>query len=137
PGRPGGGGWGGVGGVGGAGVGRLLAAAALARAAGTRGPGWAQGGRPTPDAGPSQADQLSKAPALVKQVEAEYPPDALAKGIEADVVLLLDIDAEGKVDSVGVAEPATPPGMGFDEAAIVAAQQFEFSPAELDGQPIA
>ena len=27
--------------------------------------------------------------------------------------------------------------MGFDEAAMVAAQQFEFEPAEMDGKPIA
>jgi TonB family protein len=86
---------------------------------------------------PIQADQLSKPPVLVKEVAAEYPPDALARKIEADVVLLLDIDAEGKVQAVGIAEPATPAGMGFDEAAMVAAQQFEFTPAELDGQKIA
>ena len=54
-----------------------------------------------------------------------------------DVVLLLDINAEGKVDSVGIAAAANPPGMGFDEAAMVAAQQFEFEPAEMDGQKIA
>ena len=64
-------------------------------------------------------------------------PEALEKGIMTDVVLLLDINAEGKVDSVGLVEPANPPGMGFDEAAMVAAQQFEFEPAEMDGQKIA
>ena len=52
-------------------------------------------------------------------------------------MLLLDINAQGKVDSVGIAQPADPPGMGFDEAAIVAAQQFEFEPAEMGGKPIA
>ncbi len=53
------------------------------------------------------------------------------------MVLLLDISDKGKVESVGIAQPADPPGMGFDEAAMVAAQQFEFEPAELDGKPIA
>lgn len=93
--------------------------------------------QPGPDAGPLQADQLDKPPVLVKEVQAEYPPDALARRIEADVILLLDISAEGKVDSVGISQPAEPPGMGFDEAAILAAQQFEFTPAEMGGQPIA
>ena len=52
-------------------------------------------------------------------------------------MLTIDINAEGKVDSVGLAAPVDPPGMGFEEAAMVAAQQFEFEPAEMDGKPIA
>jgi TonB family protein len=84
-----------------------------------------------------EAQKLSKVPKQTKFVEAEYPKEAAEKGIEAEVVLLLDINAQGKIDSVSVAEPATPPGMGFDEAAMVAAQEFEFEPAELDGKPIA
>ena len=84
-----------------------------------------------------EAQKLSKVPKQTKFVEAEYPKEAADKGIEAEVVLLLDINAQGKIDSVSVAEPATPAGMGFDEAAMVAAQQFEFEPAEMDGKPIA
>jgi TonB family protein len=83
------------------------------------------------------ATKLSKVPKLKKFIPAEYPKDALDKGITADVMLLLDINAEGKVDSVGIAEPVNPPGMGFEEAATIAAQQFEFEPAEMDGKPIA
>lgn len=103
------------------------------------GPGPAQdaGPAPAPAGGTIQANQLSKAPVLTKSVEPEYPPDALAKGVEADVGLLIDIDEHGQVQSVGIAQPADPPDMGFDEAAMVAAQQFEFSPAEADGKPIA
>lgn len=80
---------------------------------------------------------LSKVPVQTKYVEAEYPPEALEKGIETDVVLLLDIDDKGFVGSVGLAQPVDPPDMGFDVAAMVAAQSFEFSPAEVDGKPIA
>jgi TonB family protein len=96
-------------------------------------------GGPRPGEQPAQIDasKLSKAPKQTKFVEADYPPEATAKGIEADVVLLLDINAQGKVDSASIAEPATPAGMGFDEAALVAAQQFEFEPAEVQGKPIA
>lgn len=83
------------------------------------------------------ASKLSKAPVQTKFVEAEYPAAAREKGIEADVVLLLDLDEQGKVTAVGVAEPAQPPDLGFDEAAMVAAQSWEFSPAEVDGKPIA
>jgi TonB family protein len=90
-----------------------------------------------PPAGQIEAGKLSKVPKQIKFVEAEYPKEAAAKGIEAEVVLLLDINAEGKVDQVGIAQPADPPGMGFDEAALAAAQQFEFEPAEMDGKKIA
>ena len=107
------------------------------------GPGPAQDAGPAGPAGPAasggpiQANQLSKAPVLTTSVDPEYPPDALAKGIETDVGLLIDIDEHGQVQSVGIETPADPPGMGFDEAAMVAAQQFEFSPAEMNGKPIA
>ncbi len=84
-----------------------------------------------------EAKKLTKVPKQTKFVEAEYPKEAFDKNIEADVVLLLDIDAEGKVESVAITEPATPAGMGFDEAAMLAAQQFEFEPAELDGKKLA
>jgi TonB family protein len=83
-----------------------------------------------------QAKQLTKLPKQTRFVPAEYPKEAQARNITATVTLLLDINAEGKVDSVGLAEPAEPAGMGFDEAAMVAAQQFEFEPAELDGKKI-
>jgi len=83
------------------------------------------------------AQKLTKVPKQTKFVEADYPAAAKEQGITAEVVLLLDINAEGKVDAVGVAEPATPPGLGFDEAAVLAAQQFEFEPAEMNGKKLA
>ena len=83
------------------------------------------------------ATKLSKLPKLKRFVEAEYPKQALEKGLTADVLLLISIDAQGKVDSVGIAQPVDPPGMGFEEAAMAAAQQFEFEPAEVAGKPIA
>ncbi|HOU90819.1 MAG TPA: energy transducer TonB, partial [Polyangiaceae bacterium] len=84
-----------------------------------------------------QATKLSKVPKQTRFVKAEYPKAAEEQRIEAEVVLLLDISAEGKVEAVGVVEPATPAGLGFDEAAMAAAQRFEFEPAELDGKPVA
>ncbi len=101
----------------------------------------AQGKAQVPAVAPAPAEvdaaKLSKAPKQTKFVEAEYPQEAVDKGITAEVVLLLDISAAGKVTGVGVVEPATLPGLGFDEAAMVAAQGFEFSPAEIDGKPVA
>lgn len=92
-----------------------------------------------PAARPAEVDaaKLSKLPKQIRFAKAEYPKVAAERGIEAEVVLLLDINATGQVEAVGIVEPATPGGMGFDEAAMVAAQQFEFEPAELDGKPVA
>jgi TonB family protein len=62
-----------------------------------------------------------------------YPPEAEAAGIEAAVVLELDIDKTGRVTRAAVIEPA---GHGFDEAALEAARELEFEPARrADGTP--
>jgi TonB family protein len=86
----------------------------------------AEGG--APDAGPT----LTKAPALLKQVEAEFPAEALDAGVAGAVTLEVDISAEGKVTDARVVTAA---GHGFDEAALEAVKKFEFSPAEVDHVP--
>lgn len=82
------------------------------------------------------ATKLSKVPKQTKFTQADYPEEAKAKGIEADVTLLLDINAKGLIDAASVVD-CTAPGMGFEEAATIAAQTFEFEPAEMNGKPIA
>ena len=83
------------------------------------------------------ARELSKVPRQVGFVEAPYPPEAVNAGLEADVVLLLSIGAEGQVTDVAIAEPSAHPGLGFEAAAAAAALGFRFAPAEMDGQPVA
>src|SRR5437870_1632737 len=73
-------------------------------------------------------------PVLETFVDAPYPEDAQKAGLAGDVVLVLDIDAQGKVTSATVKESA---GHGFDEAAIDAAKKFAFKPATKDGKPVA
>lgn len=73
--------------------------------------------------------EITQPPKLVEAVQAAYPDRAQAEGVEADVVLQIDVDAEGKVEAVSVLEPAAPSGYGFDEAAVAAASGFVFSPA--------
>jgi TonB family protein len=65
-------------------------------------------------------------PELIEFVPAEYPAEAKAQGLDAVVVLVLEIDAEGKVTRAEVVEAA---GHGFDEAAVAAAKRFVFKPA--------
>lgn len=71
---------------------------------------------------------VTKMPKLVHFVEAAYPPEKR----EAHVVLTIEIAATGKVTRVTVAQSD---GAEFDQAAVAAAQQFEFSPAEVDDKP--
>ena len=58
----------------------------------------------------------------------------LEPGDQVDVVLLLDVDTEGRVVGVTVSEPG---GEAFDRAAETAARQFVFAPARLAGKPLA
>ena len=75
---------------------------------------------------------LTKAPELIRFVEAVYPPEAAQAGKTASVEMLVTIDEKGGVSDVQV---TTPVGEGFDEAALAAVRQFQFSPAEVDGVP--
>lgn len=71
-------------------------------------------------------------PELVTFVPAEYPPDALAAGQQASVLLRLQIAATGAVDTAEVVESAGP---AFDRAALVAVKQFTFRPALINTVP--
>src|SRR5690606_12972216 len=95
-------------------------------------PAGAQEGAPTQAGTPTE--QAVTPPKLVQFVEAEYPASALVAGLEADVELVLSIDAEGRVTATEVSGPR---GHGFDEAAQAAARAFRFEPARRGDQPVA
>jgi TonB family protein len=82
------------------------------------------------------ASGLTKAPKLSVPATPKYPEAARARGLEAVVVLLLDIDNEGRVTSASVAEPSLHPGAGFEQAALEAARALEFEPAEANGRAV-
>lgn len=89
-----------------------------------------------PPEGTGPAEELAplvKDPALLEFVQAPYPPEAEASGVEATVRLLLEIDETGAVTRVEVLVPA---GQGFDEAAVQAASAFRFTPAEDATGPV-
>ena len=75
---------------------------------------------------------LVKMPELVEYVQAPYPEAAKEAGIEGVVRLLIEIDASGEVTYIEVLQGA---GNGFDEAAVAAAWQFYFEPAEDEDGP--
>lgn len=84
-----------------------------------------------PQAEPARP-RLTRAPELVRFVEAEYPKEELAAGRSATVVLQIAIAASGKVDEAVVVESAGP---AFDAAAVDAVRRFEFRPAEIEHKP--
>jgi TonB family protein len=99
-----------------------LAALVLVRAAAAQ--------EETPKAA-SSPQALTRAPAVEHFVEASYPDEARAGGLEGRVLLEVDISATGEVLRAVVTAPA---GHGFDEAALEAVRQFRFTPAEVDGR---
>jgi TonB family protein len=95
-------------------------------------PGGGAGAARVP-AKPEQPNEPVTPPKILHFESAPYPKEAQEQGLEANVVLRLDIDKEGKVTAVQVVEPA---GHGFDEAASEAAQKFLFEPARRGTTPI-
>ncbi len=88
---------------------------------------------PPADAPAEELPPLVKNPELLQFVQAPYPPDAQAEKLEGTVKLILEIDETGAVTKAEVSEAA---GHGFDEAAVEAAKQFKFSPAEDATGPV-
>lgn len=85
---------------------------------------------PPPPAKPTGV--ITKQPKLLQAVAPDYPPAALAAGKTAQVKVRIKIDAAGLVAGVDVVDKV---GDGFDEAAVAAALQYVFEPAEIDGVP--
>lgn len=84
---------------------------------------------------PPPAGSLTRPPELVEFVPAEYPAEAEAAGVQGSVVLAIVIGEDGEVREARVLEPGPHPAFG--PAALHAATQFRFRPAELDGKPAA
>jgi TonB family protein len=78
------------------------------------------------------AQAQPKMPTLVKQVDPVFPAAMTDAGVGASVVMEIDIGVDGKVMEVKVIGSAGPE---FDAAAVEAARQLEFTPAEFDGKP--
>jgi len=78
--------------------------------------------------------QVTHLPERLAEVRPRYPEEALRLELEAEVVLLLRVDATGQVTSVKVVRGA---GHGFDQAAIEAARQLRFKPGSVGGEAVA
>ncbi len=88
---------------------------------------------PAPSSSTTSAGPVVVAPKIKTYVEPVYPPERLAKGEKADVVVELVLDATGKVTNAKIVLSG---GDDFDAAALAAARQLLFEPATSDGKPI-
>ena len=75
---------------------------------------------------PLNADQVD--------IRKYYPPDALKKEFEGQVVLKLLIDSDGTIAKV---EVISDPGEGLGAAAAKAVREFRFSPGKVNGVAVA
>ncbi len=85
------------------------------------------------EAKPKKRPKLTKPPQFIEGEEAVYPPQARAESREGDVVMRIDIDADGLVSRVAIVKSS-----GFadlDVAAMGAVTTFVFVPAEFDHKP--
>jgi len=71
------------------------------------------------------------APSKKHSVEPTYPAAQKSLGIEADVVLMADLDAQGQVSRITLIQGAA--DASFNDAAIAAARAESYTPATRDG----
>jgi TonB family protein len=74
-----------------------------------------------------------KPPTLVRTYNPTFTDLASAQKFTGSVKLYLWFDSDGKVSHVSVAKPA---GLGLDEAAIAAVEQYQFQPATQNGNAV-
>jgi protein TonB len=81
-----------------------------------------------------QADTPIVAPRRLAPSEPVYPPLLRERGVEADVVVVVSIGADGRVKHVEIAGPAPEPA--FNDAALTAAKRELYAPATRGGEPV-
>lgn len=93
--------------------------------------------QPAPEPAPAAPEEelpIVAMPSIVTYVEAPYPEEARAQGLQAVVKLRIALSADGEVESVDVLEPV---GNGFDEAAVDAVLAMTWAPARTEQGPVA
>jgi TonB family protein len=83
-------------------------------------------------AAPTRPTSEFRAPRPIKEVPPVYPKALESSGKRGDVTLELRIGVTGRVTGIEVQESL---GREFDEAALAAARQWEYTPAIFKGAP--
>jgi protein TonB len=109
------------------------------------GSGMASGGGGTAVAGLGRGSRAPGLPAQstvlranreakpIQSARPNYPAVAFRLGLEGDVLLKIEVDAQGKVTKAEILKSAW---AGFNEEALRAVKQSSFEPAQRDGQNI-
>lgn len=74
-------------------------------------------------------------PEMIYQASPEYPAEAKAKGVEGKVTVSLRVETDGTVSSPKVTSSSG--SSLLDQAALKAAGNYRFKPAQQDGKPVA
>jgi len=101
---------------------------------------------PTPAASPVEqapaapvttaaTDLPTSVPRPVSTQQPEYPRASMRRGERGDVLLLVKVGADGRVDGVDVVSSSQ--HRRLDRAAVSAVRRWRFEPAMRDGQPVA
>jgi TonB family protein len=80
----------------------------------------------------AQMPDRNSPPVVTHRVEPEYSLEARTAGLEGDLALYLEVDADGKPANVRVIQGL---GMGLDESAVAAVNQWHFQSARVGGTP--
>lgn len=83
---------------------------------------------------PRQA-KIDAPPQPVRNIRPDYPRLAKLRGEEGDVVVEIQVGADGSVAQVAVVSSSGFPSL--DEAAVKAARSARFKPAKAEGRPVA
>lgn len=75
-------------------------------------------------------------PVTVHEVKAEYTPEAMQAGIQGAVYMDVVINETGDVANVAISR-SLDKEYGLDQAAMAAARQWKFKPAQKDGKAVA
>jgi len=78
-------------------------------------------------------DLVSAPPVLISKVEPQYTEEARRAKLQGTVVLYVEVGPDGVAHNIKVQRPL---GMGLDEKAIEAVQQWRFRPGMKDGKPV-
>lgn len=83
--------------------------------------------------GPQIHDFTASAPAILHRVDPLYPELARRARVQGTVVLMMVVDERGVPMQVRVLDGPVP----LQDAALQAARQWRFEPAQMDGRPVA
>ena len=91
------------------------------------------GGPPVIDQGPMRVGGEIQAPERIVYVPPEYPELARRARLAGVVILEATIDREGRVTNVNILRGL---GLGLDEAAVKAVEQWMYTPTFYNGRPV-